>query len=133
MCCVKQQSEVYENAGRTLVAIVPIAKGSWITQYGGELIDIKTAKYRMSIGCGSHLLTVESQWTALDGVEVSPDDDCLGSFANSVGFDIPKEAKNAIIDSVYTGPDGIEKQRWLKATRDIVPGEEIIAEYKITF
>jgi SET domain-containing protein len=127
------------GAGMGLFAMRDIRKGEVVTEYGGEVVDIKRAKELMAAGEDTHLLTVVSQHEALDG-RVRPEagftleyyyrNDLMGSFANSTDKPNVKYVERSRSHGrVHPYGAAASKCMVLRATRDIRAGEEIYSNY----
>ena len=119
------------------------AKNEIITEYDGKVITEDEAKDRFREHGPSHLKTLLSKFAVIDG-NISPAfGRGGGSFANDVGFDAKSglyTSKHPYYNVVYVHRTlaAVPSRRtgmpvlggvWLKATRDIAPGEEIFVSY----
>ena len=127
------------GAGMGLFAMRDIHKGEVVTEYGGEVVDIKRAKELMAAGEDTHLLTVTSQYEALDG-RVRPEagftleyyyrNDMMGSFANSIDKPNVKYVEQSrSYGRIHPYGATASKKMVLRAIRDIKAGEEIYSNY----
>lgn len=123
-----------------LYAARPFYRGDIITEADGEIITNEVACRRRSEGLGSHIVTLCNGKSALDGRFVSKHSIGRGAalFANSTyGSNVKPNASwfktdyqlpPTIPSCVRDGGDCLERV-WLKATRDIRTGEEILTTY----
>jgi len=123
------------GAGRGLFAVEGFRKGDTITEYDGEVIDIETAERRRRMGLASHIRSLASGRLAIDGRMVPATfGHGGGSFANDPRDSKLTNAKFCNTDTPMIGalarPGRLALERsWLRATKDILPGQEILASY----
>lgn len=128
------------RAGLGLFAAEAIKKGELITEYGGEVVDRQHALCLRELGTDSHLRSVtRGGEQALDGRVRSQFSDKYyiwnhqtGSYANGVRK--PSNRNAEFINELGSGtvhPSGqaAMDRVFLKACRDIQPGDEILVNY----
>jgi len=133
-----------EGAGLGLFSTELIEKGSLITEYGGRIVYRTEAEQMRLRGEDTHLRAVVLGSEALDGRVQEPlfsqdyyiKNHLAGGFANGA----PKSSDR---NTVYINERGIGRihpsgevasdRVFLKAQRDIQPGEEILVDYGPTF
>lgn len=133
-----------EGAGLGLFATELIEKGDLITEYGGRVVYRKEAEQLRHRGEDTHLRAVVLGSQALDGRVQQPLFSCdyytrnhlVGSFANGA----PKPSdKNTVyinergIGKIHPSGETASDRVFLKAQRDLQPGEEILVDYGPTF
>lgn len=122
------------NAGRGLFATIAFRKGDTITEYDGEVIDIKEANRRRQHGLHSHIRSLVSGRLAVDGRLVKAEYGKGGaSFINDIRDTTRYNAKlcntTKLINGVNrSGLPAIERS-FARATTDIPPGQEIFVNY----
>lgn len=114
-----------KQAGNGLFADQSFLKGQIITEYGGEIIDRKTALQRSACGRGSHIRTLIMGMYAIDGFKHPSAGLPGGSFANDAR-DVQKQNAKYVIKSSAQNP---MPRVFLQATRDIQRGEEVYVSY----
>jgi hypothetical protein len=116
------------NAGNGLFASRPFRKNELITAYEGEKIDRKTADEMRAKGQATHVRSVAGFHELISGY-TKPEQAVGkggGSFINDVfGSNLEVNAEYAIRRDPKTGLDAV----YIKALRDLQPGEEILASY----
>lgn len=122
------------GAGRGLFAVEGFKKGDTITEYDGEVIDADTAVERRRRGMSAHIRSLVPGRLAIDGRLVRPTfGHGGGPFVNDIRDTRKTNAKFCNTDKPIPGlkRSGLHvlERSWLRATKDIAPGEEIFASY----
>lgn len=128
-------------AGRGLFARQRIAKGDLVTEYGGRLVYRAEAEQLRVCGQDTHLRAVTLGVQALDGRVQEPvftdeyyaQNHMVGSYANQGTTNntvyVPEGGSGLIHPYGGVALDRV----FLKATRDIEEGEEILVNYGSTY
>jgi hypothetical protein len=120
----KVQPSTIPNAGRGVFATRPFVKGSLVTEFAGESITRDEALVRREQG--DHLYIRSLDWnTLVDGVKEPVEGRGLGSLCND-GI-LPQH--NNCVYKRYWHSQYCRYQLVLKATRDIMEGEEFLVSY----
>lgn len=122
------------GAGRGLFAVEGFRKGDTITEYDGEVIDIREAERRRKLNLDSHIRTLASGRVAIDGRKVP---NSIGHGGGSFANDARGPQTNAEFCNSTKVTAGLKRsgtlkaieRTWLRATKDILPGQEIFASY----
>lgn len=127
------------DGGLGLFAMRDIKRGEFVTEYGGEVVDIERAKELLANKEDTHLRTLSSQFDALDGrlrpeagftLEYYYRNDLMGSFANtSKTPNVKYVEKIRSVGRVHPYGGVATKTIMLRAIRDIKAGEEIYVNY----
>ena len=142
---VDVRSSTIKAAGRGLFASRRFGVGELITEYGGAVISCAEAKKRRDAGKASHIRTLDSMHTAIDGVDVTLATGNPGaSFANDPHRGDGKEKPNrcnakfvkleqhqqkGLIPLCIRGGLAATSRIFLKASREILPRDEIFVNY----
>lgn len=125
------------NAGRGLFVTRRYAAGDPVTEYDGEVISHHEAAQRQQLGEGTHIATLESRHTAVDGRGLTANDKGRGggSFAND-GRDLYKANVFFLKDDMKrfqegTGRTGLvtSARLFLVAKRTLEKDEEVYVSY----
>jgi len=131
-------------AGRGLFATRRFDVGDLITEYGGIVISCEEAKKRREAGKASHIRTLDSMYTAIDGLSVTvATGNPGGSFANDPHRGDVKEKPNrwnaTFVKLEHRQQIGLRlcergglqalARIFLKAVRVILPNDEIFVNY----
>jgi hypothetical protein len=125
------------NAGRGLFVTRRYAAGDPVTEYDGEVISHREAAQRQQLGEGTHIATLESRHTAVDGRRLTANDKGRGggSFAND-GRDLRKPNVVFLKDDMKrfqegTGRTGLvtPARLFLVAKRTLEKDEEVYVSY----
>ena len=121
------------GAGMGLFATKFFAKGDAITEYDGEIIDRRQAEHLASLRRDTHIRSL-SRHSLVDGLKVPISGRGGGSFANDVkGMYNANFCKVEEVIPGYPDPrSGLRDMTriFLRALRDIHPGEEIFIDYQ---
>lgn len=115
------------GVGNGLFASRAFEKDDLVTCYEGPTIEHARAK-SFSVTRASHVLTLRSLRTAIDGLRVPVEGRGGGSFANDGRGE---RRPNAVFETFLRGRDlGVEEDAvYLRALRRIRPGDEVLVSY----
>jgi len=127
-----------KDAGLGLFGTSNIKNRQLITEYDGTVIDKKTADYLRSIGHDTHIRGLTFGYLAIDGIKQPVNGRGGASFANDPKSSDKCNAKFVKTEKVML--NGAQREGlptidrvFLKATKDIVAGDEIYVNYGNTF
>jgi hypothetical protein len=119
---VEVQRSTLNGAGLGLFTVRPFERGALITQYDGRVIARAEALDLRAQGRDSHVRTLETGHTAIDGLREPLLGRGGGSFANQAPPPLTPNAR-------YWTSAELQPRVWLRATRRIEPGEEVWVAY----
>lgn len=130
-----------KDGGLGLFTDHDIRKGEYITKYDGPVIDWKTAVQRRKNGDCSHIRTLVSQYSCIDGFTTPQNGVGGGSFindatggANSSHLNEKGTLKNGAFKNttkfiLRTNNKTMESVIWIRAITDIPKNTELFASY----
>ena len=124
------------NAGLGLFASKKFSKGDTVTEYDGVIIDRNTAMQLREDRKDTHIVALTVQHSAIDGLKKQISGRGGASFANDINdtkdYNVTFCRTSKIIPGLpdtRTGTFTDLTRVFLKATKDINPGEEIYVNY----
>lgn len=116
-----------------LFATKPFRAKEFITEYDGDLLDWRQAQTLRAQGQDTHLRSLHSMHSAIDGREVAKRRP-FGRGGGALANDCRDDKNNALMVKVESAtgsapPTGIRDRIFLQAIRDIALGDEITVSY----
>ena len=137
-----------EGAGAGVYAVEKVCRLGWLCEYGGGVVDRPTARSMRAIKEDTHLRGLYGSEFVLDGrlTESMRMKDFtfgynLGSFVNGAGRDKTLQVNCAYVNVPTQNGSGVQRtlpsgrlvyvmeRCFLRATRDILAGEELLVSY----
>jgi len=133
--------------GLGVFAVSDIAKGTLVTEYGGEVIDYEEASRRRSLGQDTHIRSlgrtecldsrVRGQWD----VSYYARHHMMGGFLNDAHGTsqttnceyVPVDCHDEGYQHPYQGGVWVSKRVWIRTKKDVQKGEELLVSYGSTY
>lgn len=122
---VAVRKSTIEAAGNGLFATRAFRSGELVTKFQGRRVGRDVALALRAAGEGHYIFTLSAQHSFIDGIRTPRRGAGGGSFANHGATSASRNAKLHVIVDRATGVE----TAWVKATRAIAVGDEILVSY----